>query len=95
MTTNDPGDAPVPPYEGRKTEAEAEETTTKDGVRTGGATAPATSESDPETSVDTERGSVASPADEQPAKDAPDGDSPEKSTGPGHTPGTARGEDQP
>ncbi|MEN3268261.1 MAG: hypothetical protein V7646_5155, partial [Pseudonocardia sp.] len=40
MTTgNDSGPA-VPPYEGRKTEADAKQSTEKDGARTGGATGP-------------------------------------------------------
>jgi hypothetical protein len=41
----------------------------------------------------TDRGAVASPADEQPAQDTPDGQSEEASTGPSHEPGTTRGED--
>jgi hypothetical protein len=85
----------VPPYEGRKTEASSEEETYKDGARTAGATAPV---SDPDMKApdpaDTPRGAVASPADEQPAEDMPDGESPEATTGPAHTPGTARGENQ-
>jgi hypothetical protein len=40
-----------------------------------------------------ERGAVASPADEQPAQDTPDGESEEATTGPSHEAGTARGED--
>lgn len=94
MTTGDDSAAPVPPYEGRKTEADTETESHKGGVRTGGATAPVSDDemkaADP---ADTERGAVASPADEQPAADTPDGDSPEEATGPSHTAGTARGED--
>jgi hypothetical protein len=94
MTTgNDSGPA-VPPYEGRKTEADAKQSTEKDGARTGGATGPVSDDEmkapDP---ADTERGSAASPADEQPAEETPDGESPEATTGPAHTPGTPRGED--
>jgi hypothetical protein len=87
-------DRPTPPYEGRKTEADAEQTTVKEGARTAGATAPV---SDPEMKAPdpagTERGPAASPADEQPAQHTPDGESEEASTGPSHEPGTARGED--
>ncbi len=95
MTTGDDGGAGVPPYEGRKTEASAEQETHKDGARTGGATAPV-SDDDMKADVpaDTERGATASPADEQPAQDTPDGESPEATTGPAHHPGTTRGEDQ-
>ena len=94
MTTGEDSGAPVPPYEGRKTEADVEQETTKEGARTAGATAPVSDDEmkAPEPS-ETERGSVASPADEQPAAETPDGESPEATTGPGHTPGTAKGED--
>jgi hypothetical protein len=95
MTTGNDSGPPVPPYEGRKTAADAEQSTEKDGARTGGATAPVGDDEmkapDP---ADTERGSTASPADEQPAEETPDGESPEATTGPGHKPGTPRGEDQ-
>lgn len=89
-------DAPVPPYEGRKTEASSEDETTKDGARTAGASAPV---SDPDMKApepaDTPRGAVASPADEQPAAETPDGEPGEASVGPSHTPGTGRAEDKP
>jgi hypothetical protein len=87
-------DRPTPPYEGRKTEADAEQATEKDGARTAGATAPV-SDSDMKAPdpAQTDRGAVASPADEQPAQDTPDGQSEEASTGPSHEPGTTRGED--
>jgi len=94
MTTGDDSGPAVPPYEGRKTEADTEQATEKDGARTAGATAPVSDDEmkapDP---ADTERGSTASPADEQPAAETPDGESPEATTGPAHTPGTAKGED--
>lgn len=92
-----PGDAEaaIPPYDGRKTEASAEEETEKGGARTGGATAPVT---DPDMKApapaDTERGAVASPSDEQPASDTPDGEPGEASVGPSHTPGTGKGEEK-
>ncbi len=85
--------APIPPYEGRKTEASEEQATEKEGARTGGATAPV-SDSDMKAPdpADTERGATASPADEQPAAETEDGESSAASTGPSHEPGTARGE---
>jgi hypothetical protein len=92
-----PEDTPpaVPPYEGRQESAHAEQETYKDGVRTAGATAPVSDDEmkapDP---ADTPRGAVASPADEQPAEQTPDGESPERATGPAHTAGTGRGEDK-
>jgi hypothetical protein len=94
MTTDDTGGAPIPPYEGRKTQANDEQEAEKDGARTAGATAPVSDDDmkadDP---ADTERGAVASPSDEQAAEDTPDGESPDM-TGPSHYPGTAKGEDQ-
>jgi hypothetical protein len=90
-----PGDAKpeVPPYEGRKTQADTEQQTEKDGARTGGATAPVTDDRmkapDP---AETQRGATASPSDEQPADQTPDGEPGEASTGPSHTPGTTPGE---
>jgi len=41
MTTGNDNSPAVPPYEGRKTEADAEQSTGKDAARTAGATAPA------------------------------------------------------
>ncbi len=94
MATSESG-APVPPYEGRQTEAHTETETEKQGARTGGATAPVSDDqmkaADPS---DTERGRVASPADEQPAENTPDGESEEATTGPAHTPGNPKGEDR-
>jgi hypothetical protein len=89
-------DSPLPPYEGRKTEASSEDQTYKDGVRTAGATAPV---SDPNMKApepaDTPRGAVASPADEEPAQDTPDGENSDPGTGPAHAAGTPRAENQP
>lgn len=89
-------DSALPPYEGRKTEASSEGETYRDGVRTAGATAPVT---DPDMKApepaDTPRGAAASPADEQPAQDTPDGEDSDPGTGPSHTPGTPRAENQP
>ncbi|MGI8523121.1 MAG: hypothetical protein ACR2K3_07400 [Nocardioides sp.] len=106
MTTSPNADDPdtegkaVPPYDGRKESADVggSEETTKDGARTGGATAPV--ELDRDDSDDpaaTERGEHASPADEQPAADSDEsgvGSDP-GTTGPAHEGGTQRAEDQP
>ena len=101
-TPNDPGTADpaagsaVPPYEGRRGSADVdgEEKLRRDGANVGGATGPVESDErkapDPD---DTPRGEVASPADEQPAADTPDGEPGEASVGPAHHPGTTRGED--
>jgi hypothetical protein len=93
MTTPENTEPAIPPYDGRTTEATPEDETHRDGARTAGATGPV---EDPDMKAadpaDTPRGAVASPADEQPAEDAPDGESPEAATGPAHTPGTSRGE---
>jgi hypothetical protein len=101
MSPGEPGPTDVegrtlPPYEGRREAAdiEGEERTHRDGAEVGGATGPAESDSrraaDPE---DTPRGRVASPADETPAEEVPDGGSEEATVGPAHVPGTGRGED--
>ena len=95
--TRPPEDSPaaVPPYEGRKESANSDDSTYKRGARTGGASAPTSDAQmkspDPE---DTDRGATASPADERPAADTPDGESLEQGTGPAHAAGTTRGEDQ-
>jgi hypothetical protein len=66
----------VPPYEGRRESAdvEGEEKQHRNGADVGGATGPVESDEpkapDP---ADTPRGAVASPADERPAGDTPDG----------------------
>jgi hypothetical protein len=89
-------DSEIPPYEGRKTEANSEDETYKDGARTAGATAPVT---DPDMKAaepaDTPHGAVASPADEQPAQVTPDGEDSDQGTGPAHTTGTGRAENKP
>jgi hypothetical protein len=82
----------VPPYEGRKTSADAGDTTEKSGARTGGATAPT---SDPDRKGDTADQSTASPAQEQPASQAPETDRDhDQVDAPAHTPGTGRAEDK-
>lgn len=87
--------AAIPPYEGRKTEASSEQESEKEGARAGGATAPV-SDDDMKAPAPSETpgGATTSPADEQPAQDTEDGGSEERATGPSHSPGTTRGEDQ-
>lgn len=104
MTDVDPGNSAVPPYEGRKESADVESDdapggseTVREGADVGGAERPRESSEtrapDPE---GTERGRHASPADEQPAAEAPQGDpDPEEGTGPAHQPGQERAEDVP
>jgi hypothetical protein len=86
----------LPPYEGRRESADVadEERMRREGANVGGATGPVESDEmkAPEP-ADTPRGAVASPADEQPAADTPDGEPGEASVGPAHHPGTTRGED--
>ncbi|MGI9083846.1 MAG: hypothetical protein ACR2FE_00970 [Aeromicrobium sp.] len=88
----------VPPYEGRREAADPSETSgTTDDAGTGGASAPTDDEEqkspDPE---DTPGGATASPADEQPAEEAPESHTEDHDPeGPSHTPGTGRAEDQP
>lgn len=94
MATTDDKDRAIPPYEGRRTSADVDETgSERGGARVGGATGPV--EDDAPKAPDpagTPRGSVASPADEQPAEDAPEDESSAPGTGPSHEPGTPRGE---
>lgn len=87
----------VPPYDGRKTEAEPDQEggTYRDGARVGGATGPVDDAEfkAPSPSV-TEGGRTASPGDEQPAADMPDGTSAEQGTDTGsHVSGVPRGEE--
>ena len=101
MTTSPDADNPdtegktVPPYEGRRESGDVDgpEEETKDGANTGGATGPVESAED----ADPGSGGDASPADEQPAADAPetDPDPEDGTTGPTHEPGTGRAEDKP
>jgi len=88
----------VPPYDGRQevSEVDGPEKSTKEGVKTGGATGLV---EDDETKApapeDTERGAVASPSDEQPASDMPETDLDPDMVPPAHHEGTQRGEDVP
>lgn len=90
------GDRAIPPYDGRRESADVdgEDELRRDGANVGGATGPVESDEmkSPEP-ADTERGAVASPAEEQAAADTPEGDPGAASTGPAHHPGTQRGED--
>lgn len=84
----------TPPYDGRKEKADVDESDSPEGAVLEGATGPATTSSGltspkPE---DTPGGRTASPADEQPAEQTPDGPSVEEGSGPAHMPGTPRGE---
>jgi hypothetical protein len=101
MTTSPNPDDPdtdgrtVPPYEGRRETADVDgpDKEATGGANTGGATGPVESDED----ADPGRGGEGSPADEQPAEDAPESDAdPEPgTTGAGHEPGTGRAEDKP
>lgn len=90
-------DKTVPPYEGRTEAADVSEKgqSTKDGVKTAGATGPV--EDDEQKAPDpaaTPGGATGSPADEQPANQASESHLDDDAVGPAHTAGTARGEDQ-
>ncbi len=92
----DTGGRAMPPYEGRRESADVEgqEKSEKDGAKTGGATGPVEDDEmkAPEPD-DTDRGAVASPADEQPASEQPETDLDPDMTGPSHIEGVPRGED--
>lgn len=86
----------VPPYEGRKESAEPDQEggSHREGVRVGGATGPVDDDrpkaADPS---DTSGGRTASPAEEQPAEEMPDGASAEQGTdATAHVAGTPKGE---
>lgn len=85
----------VPPYEGRRESADLDQDAVREGARVGGATGPVENDDfaapDP---ADTPRGATASPADEQPAAEAPETDLDDDRVGPAHEPGTSRGEDR-
>ncbi len=103
MTTSPNPDDPdtegrtLPPYEGRRESADVDgnEESTKDGAKVGGATGPVEDdEMKADEPADTERGAVASPADEQPASESEDTDLDPDMVGPDHYKGTGRGEDE-
>jgi hypothetical protein len=89
-------DRALPPYEGRREAADADEApeSRRGGARTAGATAPL-NDAEPKAAepTSTERGEHASPADEQPAATSTDTDLDPDMTGPAHEPGTGRAED--
>ncbi|MCU1695022.1 MAG: hypothetical protein JWR34_1085 [Mycobacterium sp.] len=94
LPPQDTGSA-IPPYEGRETSGKVSGQTDDPG--TGGATRP---EKDAEyrsqKPADTRGGATASPADEQPASQAPETRGHDKGAdAPAHVTGTRRGEDKP
>ena len=97
FTTDPPRDVKpeVPPYEGRKKSADADDSSEKSGARAGGAAAPTP---DPDykspSPAGTPGGATASPAHEEPASSASESDRDDDMVGPGHTPGTGRAEDK-
>lgn len=87
----------LPPFQGRKKSATIDQSasTYRDGVRVGGATGPVVDdEFKADSPSDTPGGRTASPGDEQPAADMPDGPSVEDGVDiTSHTPGAPKGED--
>jgi hypothetical protein len=86
----------VPPYESRRETADVDpqDHSVKDDAKVAGATGPV--EDDQQKAPDpavTERGAVASPADEQPADQMPESEESDPGVGPAHVPGAPRGED--
>jgi hypothetical protein len=100
FTSRPPNDvkAAAPPYEGRQTVAKPEGDSTKGsgGAEVGGGVKPVTdSDYKAEAPGQTAGGATASPADHQPASQAPETDrDPDMVDAPAHTPGTGRGEDK-
>jgi hypothetical protein len=99
FTTEKPRDVEpaLPPYEGRQTTAKPDSGQGDEGgARTGGAVKPV-SDSDYKAGSphDTPGGATASPAQEQPASQAPETDRDDDQVdAPAHTPGTGRAEDK-
>lgn len=92
------GDRPVPPYDDRRQSADVDaddEKLHREGANVGAATGPVETDDElkREEPGETERGAVASPADEQPAAESGGDDPGPAATGPAHHPGTQRGED--
>lgn len=86
----------VPPYEGRQTSADDIGESAHGGANAGGASRPVEDANYKAPSPDsTPGGATASPADEQPASEAPETDLDDDQSGPGHVAGTRRGEDKP
>jgi hypothetical protein len=85
----------IPPYEGRRETGEVSTGSSESaaGVNVGGATGPVADPAYKSPSpADTPGGSVKSPADEQPAAQAPETDLDDDRVGPSHVPGTGAGE---
>jgi hypothetical protein len=86
----------LPPYEGRRAAADVDDggEAYRDGAKVGGATGPVENDefAAPEP-ADTPGGATGSPADEQPASEAPESDLDDDRVGPAHQPGTSRAED--
>ncbi|PSR69726.1 hypothetical protein C8258_01200 [Nocardia sp. MDA0666] len=88
----------VPPYEGRRTSADEVGGTTEGegGARTAGATHPVTDPNFKAPAPDeTPGGTTASPAEEQPAAQAPETEATDEGAEGGHHGGVRRAEDQP
>jgi hypothetical protein len=85
----------LPPYEGRRESADVDALSEREGAKIGGATGPARDDEmkAPERD-DTDRGAVASPADEQPADQMTESEESDPGVGPAHVSGTPRGEDR-
>lgn len=86
----------VQPIEGRRESADVDQSGNqmrRDGATVGGATGPVENdEMKAQAPEDTERGRVASPADEQPAAETSDEEGDVEGTGPAHIAGTPKGE---
>ena len=92
--TDDPNEPSgiVPPYEERRETADTAgaDQAYRDGANVGGATGPVESSG---AAASDAGGGTGSPADEQPAAEAPESRGDDSGTGPAHEPGTPRGED--
>jgi hypothetical protein len=93
LPPQDTGSA-IPPYEGRKEAGEVAPSSQSTGdANSGGATGPVSGPDYKSPSpAGTPGGSVKSPADEQPAAQAPESDLDDDRVGPAHVAGTGRGE---
>ena len=86
---------PVPPYEGRRDSAEVDEGgAERNGVRVGGATGPRLAGAEADEADAGPLSRTASPTDGHDEVDVAE-HAPDPGVGPGHEPGTRRGEDRP
>jgi hypothetical protein len=96
--TNEPPrdvESAVPPYEGRQTTAKPADGGDEGGARTAGAVKPvADTDYKAPAPGQTQGGTTASPAEEQPASGQPETDTGDDRVGPSHVPGAGRGEDK-